>query len=89
MQPEGILLRSLLETLRNTVADWPQPPRWELKSIYVMATAGSEGHEIQSAVDGFVDTELTQRIFALDWPRPSDMFLFKQLFVLRAGHDEK
>ncbi len=88
MQPDGALLRAMLQSLRDTVIAWPDPPRWELRSIYVMATVGPDGHEIQAAVNGFVDQPLAEKLLSLDWPQPVETFLYKQLFVLRGGKDE-
>ena len=45
MQPDGVLLRAVLQTLRDAALAWPDPARWELRSIYVMATAGPDGHD--------------------------------------------
>jgi hypothetical protein len=88
MQSDGPLLRALLQSLRQIVVDWPQPRRWELRSIYVMATVGSEGAEVQAAINGFVDAALIAKLSELAWPRPAETFLYKQLFVLRGGKDE-
>ena len=81
------MLRAVLQTLRATAITWPDPSRWELRSIYVMATAGPDGHEIQAALNGFVDQPLADQLSALDWPRPAETFLYKQLFVLRGGKE--
>ena len=78
----GAFLRSLLECLRQIVAQWDKPPRFTLHSIYVMATRGATV-EVQSAVDGMVNEELTARLADLDWPAAAGTYLYKQLFVFR------
>jgi hypothetical protein len=88
MQPDGALLRSLLQTLRTAVLNWKQPARWKMASIYIMATVGPDGTEIQTAVNGFVDEPLAEKLRLLAWPKPADTFLYKQLFVLSGGKDD-
>ena len=85
LQGGGPLLGDLLAALRSEVLAWPEPTRWELKSIYVMATIGPDGTEAQAAVDGFVNPSLAAKLAALSWPRPGETSLYKQLFVLRGG----
>jgi hypothetical protein len=85
LQGGGPLLGEMLAALRSVVIGWPQPTRWELKSIYVMTTIGSEGAEAQAAVNGFVDEPLAAKLATLPWPRPGETSLYKQLFVLRGG----
>ena len=79
----GEFYLALLSRLRDAVAKWDQPSRFELRSIFVLASVTGEGHEIQAAVDGLVDEELTGWLTRLDWPKSKDAYLFKQLFVLR------
>lgn len=88
MQADGSLLRRLLETLRDAVVAWPAPVRWAVRSIFLMATVGPEGQEIQVAVSGFVDEPLSASLAALPWPQPAETFFYKQLFVLRGGKEE-
>lgn len=88
MQADGSLLREVLETLRDAVASWPAPIRWEMRSIFIMATVGPDGQEVQAAVSGFVDEPLSAKLAALPWPKPTETFFYKQLFVLRGGKDE-
>lgn len=80
--------RALLGVLRGVVAGWPMPDRFDLRSIFVMATRDAGGCEIQAAVNGFVDSGLTEKLGRLDWPASTDAYLYKQLFVLRAGSDD-
>jgi hypothetical protein len=78
--------RSLLGRFRELVSKWEQPSRFELRSIFVMASCSPEGREIQAAVDGLVSEELTQLLEAVAWPDGhGDAYLYKQLFALR--HD--
>lgn len=88
MQADGSLLRQVLHTLRDTAVSWPAPTRWDLRSIFIMATVGPDGHELQAAVNGFVDEPLAAKVAALPWPKPAETFFYKQLFVLRGGRDE-
>ena len=38
--------------------------------------------EVQAAVDGMLDAELTAALAGSGWPRPAEAYLYKQLFVL-------
>ena len=80
--------RTLLGALRGVVAGWDKPERFDLRSIFVMATREVRSCEIQAAVSGFVDAGLTEKLARLEWPVSTDAYLYKQLFVLRAGSDE-
>jgi hypothetical protein len=79
----GPFYATLLERLRQLVSKWETPPRFTLRSIYLMATCGAAGNEIQAAVDGMLDAELTQLVNDLPWPASGETYLYKQLFVLR------
>lgn len=86
----GSFYTLLLTALRDEVSRWETPRDFSLRSIFVMASAeGSERApnaapvEVQSAVDGFVSLELTERITALSWPAAAGAYFYKQLFVLR------
>jgi hypothetical protein len=79
----GAFYPTLLACLRRLVSNWEQPPRFTLRSIYLMATCGQAGCEIQAAVDGMLDQELTGLIQELPWPSAGETYLYKQLFVLR------
>lgn len=87
----GAFYTLLLTALRDEVSRWETPRDVSLRSIFVMASAeGGTGSdespvEVQSAVDGFVNAELTQRITALAWPPAAGAYFYKQLFVLRHG----
>ncbi|MCE9553482.1 MAG: hypothetical protein K8T91_08920 [Planctomycetes bacterium] len=90
----GSFYTLLLTALRDEVSRWETPRDFSLRSIFVMASAevgagaaksGVAPVEVQSAVDGFVSTELTERLTALAWPPAAGAYFYKQLFVLR--HD--
>jgi hypothetical protein len=81
----GAFYRTLLERLRQFVADWDAPGRFTLRSIYILATCGAEGREIQAAVDGILHEGLVEILAALPWPASGETYLYKQLFVLRHG----
>jgi hypothetical protein len=85
---DSAFYRSLLERLHKVVAQWDQPGRFELRSVYFMAACGPEGREIQAAVDGLVNDELGQSIGTLPWPAGDETYLYKQLFVLRSQGSE-
>jgi len=87
LQAGGTLLAEALAALRAEVVKWPDPGRWTLRSIFVMAAISPDPAEVQAAVDGFVDPALAERLTKLAWPKPRDASFYKQLFVLRAGHD--
>ena len=57
----------------------------QLKSIYTMASIGGGEHEVQAAVDGFLDENLSEQLAELPWPESQEVNFYKQLFVLRAG----
>ncbi len=78
----GAFYRPLLQRLREIVAQWDKPPRFTLHSIYVMATRGT-AVEVQAAVDGLVNQELTDLLAGLHWPAVAGTYLYKQLFVFR------
>ncbi len=88
LDPGGIFHRLLLESLYKTVAKWPRPNGFALRSIFVMATTAEGEPQVQAAIDGFVSEPLTQELAALPWPRPPEPYLFKQLLVLRSGATE-
>jgi hypothetical protein len=75
--------RALLERLRQVVAGWEKPSRFELRSIYVMATCSPNACEVQAAVDGILDEKLIALLSGLPWPPSGETYLYKQLFVLR------
>jgi hypothetical protein len=80
----SVFYRALLERLRKVVAQWEQPSRFELRSVYFMAACGPEGSEVQAAVDGLVNDELIELFKTLPWPQSGETYLYKQLFVLRS-----
>jgi hypothetical protein len=75
--------RALMERLRQVVAAWEVPKRFELRSIFFMATCGGGTRDIQAAVDGLLDAGLTELLTGLPWPESDEAYLYKQLFVLR------
>ena len=79
--------RALLEQLRSVVSNWEQPSRFELRSIFFMATCGSGVCDIQAAIDGIVNEELAGLLSGLTWPVGEETYLYKQLFVLRSQPD--
>jgi hypothetical protein len=79
----GEFFRLLLARLARVVGGWDQPPRFTLHSIYLMATCGRDGTEIQAAIDGMLNGDLTALVEGLSWPAAGDTYLYKQLFVLR------
>jgi hypothetical protein len=82
LRADGPFYRTLLECLRQVISGWEQPPRFTLRSIYLMATCGAERH-IQAAVDGMLDEHLTGLVAALSWPTGRETYLYKQLLVFR------
>lgn len=81
----GPFFAALVGRLRQFVAQWNSPTRFELRSIFFMATCGADAREIQAAVDGLVNQELAELLAELPWPQAAETYLYKQLFVLRAG----
>lgn len=85
LNPGGIFYRQLLDVLHKQVAAWPRAEGFQLRSIFVMATSTDGEHEIQAAVDGFLQPTLVADLTALPWPKAAEAYLFKQLLVLRGG----
>lgn len=87
LNPGGIFYQQLLDVLRKHVAAWTRPEGTQLhfRSIFLMATSADGQHEIQAAVDGFLQAELVADLTALPWPNAAEAYLFKQLLVLRWG----
>ncbi|HEX3727223.1 MAG TPA: hypothetical protein VHV08_13310, partial [Pirellulales bacterium] len=81
----GSFYRSLIEGFHKVVSKWEEPKRFQLRSLYFMATCSADGTEVQAAVDGLVNEELGEVVAALPWPAAVDAYLYKQLFVLRSG----
>ncbi len=84
----GAFYGTMLQQLKRIVAKWEQPSRFELRSIFFMATRGPDGCSVQAAIDGILDEELTELLAALPWPASADAYLYKQLFVFRAAPAE-
>jgi hypothetical protein len=75
----------LVEQLRGVVIKWEVPNRFQLRSIYFMATRTPEQVEVEAAVDGLVNPDLAKVLTSISWPRGGETYLYKQLFVLRAA----
>lgn len=84
----GSFYHTLLERLREFVSKWEPPPRFTLRTIYMMATCGAGHTEIQAAVDGLLNEELTALVQGLPWPTTIETYLYKQLFVFRTQPPE-
>jgi hypothetical protein len=83
------LYRDLLEVLRQTAMNWELPEgRQEFHSIFLLTSFGPEVRELQAAVDGYVNEALATALGALPWPVGDETYLYKQLFVFRAGTDD-
>ena len=76
---------NLVERLRSVVVRWDTPNRFQLRSIYFMATCTPEGVDVEAAIDGLVSPELAQLLTGMAWPRGNETYLYKQLFVLRTA----
>jgi hypothetical protein len=74
---------AMVQCLRDVAATWEPPTRFQLRSICFMATCGEGGAQIEAAIDGLVNEPLTQSMAKLPWPSAGDVYLYKQLFVLR------
>jgi hypothetical protein len=83
LDPSAPFYRSLLDALRGLVSGWPEAGDFALRSICLLVASNGADHEVQAAVDGMVDAELTARLTGLGWPKPAEAYLYKQLFVLR------
>jgi hypothetical protein len=88
LRSSGLFYRALVARLQQVVARWELPSRWELRSVFFMATHGPGQRDVQAAIDGLVDEPLAELIRGLPWPTGEETYLYKQLFVLRAGSDE-
>ena len=84
LRASDAFFRSLLECLRQVVETWERPNRFELHSVYFMATRGPDVCDIQAAVDGILEAKLVELLSELPWPRGDETYLYKQLFVLRS-----
>jgi hypothetical protein len=76
--------RELFACLRKLAATWPKPPRFDLRSVYMLVTQADGAFEIQAAVDGYVNQKLSESLATLPWPQSGQAYLYKQLFVFRA-----
>lgn len=83
MQAGGELLRALSTVLRDVAGTWPKPTHFEMHSIYIMATCGPDALDVQAAVDGLVNPDLSLAVKELNWPCGDETYLYKQLFVFR------
>ena len=87
LDPSAPFYRSVLEVLRGVVSGWPEAGDFALRSICLLVTASGADHEVQAAVDGILDADLTAKLAGLGWRRPVEAYLYKQLFVLRNSGD--
>ncbi len=82
LDPAAPFFRTVLEALRGLVSGWPETKNFVLRSICLLVTASGQQPEVQAAIDGMLDAELTATLAKLPWPSPPDAYLYKQLFVL-------
>jgi Family of unknown function (DUF6348) len=82
LDPAAPFFRSVLEALRGLVSGWPESRDYVLRSICLLVTASGQQPEVQAAIDGMLDPDLTATLAKLPWPSPPDAYLYKQLFVL-------
>jgi hypothetical protein len=85
LQPDGAFHRALLGELHKYVSSWEVPQHFTLRSIFVFYSSAEGKSDVEAAVDGHVDAELTERLQLLDWPQAGEAYLYKQLFVFRLG----
>jgi len=76
--------RGLFGELKKLAVTWSKPPRFDLRSVYMLATQAEGTFEIQAAVDGYVNDKLSESLTELPWPKSGPAYLYKQLFVFRA-----
>jgi hypothetical protein len=84
---DGPLFRSILMALRDTASNWSQADHWQIRSMFVMASVEQGQPDIQAAVDGEIDSDLTDGLQKLDWPSGDGAYLYKQMFVFTHGQD--
>ena len=87
LDPSAPFYRSVLEVLRGVVSGWPEMKDFSLRSICLLITSSGQDCEVQGAVDGILDADLTAELAKLAWPHPADAYLYKQLFVLSNSKD--
>jgi hypothetical protein len=85
LEPGGAFHRVLLGELHKFVSSWETPHGFALRSIFVFYSSAEGASQVEGAVDGFVDANLTARLEALAWPKSDEPYLYKQLFVFRLG----
>ena len=84
----GSFYREIMQTLGGIAGAWETPSRFNVRSAFILCTRSPESQEVQAAVDGFVNEPLQAALAALPWPAGGETYLYKQLFVFRAGSDE-
>jgi len=82
---DGPLFRAILLAFRDEVGTWPTADHLLLRSVFLIVSVEQQAVDIQVAVDGDLQPELTQRLKRLDWPSSDAAYLYKQMFVLRRG----
>jgi hypothetical protein len=85
LESGGEFHRALLGELHKFVSGWEIPQQDTLRSIFIFASSAENKLVVEAAVDGFVHDALTAQLMALDWPKPEEPYLYKQLFVFRLG----
>jgi hypothetical protein len=85
LESGGAFHRVLLAELHKIVSSWDVPARFAVRSIFVYFTSAEGNREAEVAVDGVVDSGLTEHIKSIDWPNSAEPYLYKQLFVFRIG----
>jgi hypothetical protein len=85
LEPGGAFHRVLLGELHKFVSSWEVPHGFALRSIFVFYSSAEGTSQVEGAVDGFVNADLTARLKALAWPASDEPYLYKQLFVFRLG----
>jgi hypothetical protein len=84
----GSFYREILRALGSVAGTWEAPSRFTLRSAFILCTRSPQGQDVQAALDGFVSEPLQAALAALSWPVGGETYLYKQLFVFRAGSDE-
>jgi hypothetical protein len=85
LESGGAFHRALLGELQKFVSGWDAPLQDTLRSIFVFCSSAEKNLVVEAAVDGFVHDDLTAQLMALEWPKPDEPYLYKQLFVFRLG----
>jgi hypothetical protein len=79
----AMFYREMFDRLRKLAGTWPKPPRFELRSVYMLSSQAEGTFELQAAVDGYINEKLCESLTELPWPKSGAAYLYKQLFVFR------